>query len=409
MLITCPECDLCLSDKALACPHCGFPMTGEVKPKQVAKKPRKRRRLPNGFGQISEVKNRNLRRPFRVSVTVGFSENGKPICKPLKPKSYFETYNEAYQALIEYNKDPYDLDKFITMDELFEEWLKIRCKGDSDTITTYRARWRYISSIHSIPAKTIRVRHLVSALEEGYIMKGDTKNPIPRTVKPAIKSMLNLLFDYAVQNEITDRNYARLFAIDQKDGSTEVEKEHIPYTDQEIELLWEHKDAYPIATITLIQIYSGWRPQELMNLKLTDVDLANKTFTGGLKTRSGRNRVVPIHSRIYDMVVDWYRKSTEVHCKYLFSTPETKTSSRYTYYVYNRYVRQFEKMREELNIDPRHRPHDGRVQFVTMAKRAGVDEYVIKRIVGHYIDDVTEKSYTKRDVEWLRTELEKIE
>lgn len=146
-----------------------------------------------------------------------------------------------------------------------------------------------------------------------------------------------------------------------------------------------------------------------MNLKLTDVDLANKTFTGGLKTRSGRNRVVPIHSRIYDMVVDWYRKSTDVNCKYLFSTPETKTSSRYTYYVYNRYVRQFEKMREELNIDPRHRPHDGRVQFVTMAKRAGVDEYVIKRIVGHYIDDVTEKSYTKRDVEWLRTELEKIE
>lgn len=66
-------------------------------------------------------------------------------------------------------------------------------------------------------------------------------------------------------------------------------------------------------------------------------------------------------------------------------------------------------MREELNIDPCHRPHDGRIQFVTMAKRAGVDEYVIKRIVGHYIDDVTKKSYTKRDVEWLRTELEKIE
>jgi hypothetical protein len=29
---------------------------------------------------------------------------------------------------------------------------------------------------------------------------------------------------------------------------------------------------------------------------------------------------------------------------------------------------------------PRHRPHDGRVPFVTTAKKAGVDEHVIKRL-----------------------------
>ena len=55
---------------------------------------------------------------------------------------------------------------------------------------------------------------------------------------------------------------------------------------------------------------------------------------------------------------------------------------------------------------PRHRPHDGRVQFVTTAKKAGVDEHVIKKIVGHCIDDVAEKSYTKRGIErgieWIR-------
>ena len=51
---------------------------------------------------------------------------------------------------------------------------------------------------------------------------------------------------------------------------------------------------------------------------------------------------------------------------------------------------------------PRHRPHDGRVQFVTTAKKAVVDEHVIKKIVGHCIDDVAEKSYTKRGIEWIR-------
>ena len=44
-----------------------------------------------------------------------------------------------------------------------------------------------------------------------------------------------------------------------------------------------------------------------------------------------------------------------------------------------------------------------------MAKKAGVDKYFIKKIVGHHIDDATEKSYTKRDIEWIRTEMEKIE
>lgn len=44
-----------------------------------------------------------------------------------------------------------------------------------------------------------------------------------------------------------------------------------------------------------------------------------------------------------------------------------------------------------------------------MAKKAGVDAYVSKKNAGHHIDDATEKSYTKRDIEWIRTEMEKIE
>ena len=48
-------------------------------------------------------------------ITVGKTETGRSICKPLKPQSYFPTYNAAYEALIEYNKNPYDLDVAITV------------------------------------------------------------------------------------------------------------------------------------------------------------------------------------------------------------------------------------------------------------------------------------------------------
>ena len=71
-LIKCPECDLQVSDKALSCPHCGYPLK-EAEPKsgRGKAKQKKRRKLPNGFGSIVELKNKNLRKPFWVRVCVG--------------------------------------------------------------------------------------------------------------------------------------------------------------------------------------------------------------------------------------------------------------------------------------------------------------------------------------------------
>ena len=56
MLIKCPECELQVSDKATFCPHCGYPMQPDVRPRKPRSKNNKRRRLPNGFGQISEIR-----------------------------------------------------------------------------------------------------------------------------------------------------------------------------------------------------------------------------------------------------------------------------------------------------------------------------------------------------------------
>lgn len=110
-LIKCPECELQVSDKALSCPHCGYPMKSSADaPKGRGKAKPKHRRLPNGFGSITELKNRNLRNRFWCRACVGKTPYGKPILKPLKPDAYFNTYNEAYEALVEYNKNPYDLD-----------------------------------------------------------------------------------------------------------------------------------------------------------------------------------------------------------------------------------------------------------------------------------------------------------
>ena len=46
---------------------------------------------------------------------------GKPIQKMLKPNAFFRTYNEAYTALIEYNRNPYDLNDNLTVAHLYEK------------------------------------------------------------------------------------------------------------------------------------------------------------------------------------------------------------------------------------------------------------------------------------------------
>lgn len=43
-----------------------------------------------------------------------------------------------------------------------------------------------------------------------------------------------------------------------------------------------------------------------------------------------------------------------------------------------------------------------------MAKKYNVDEYAIKYLVGHSINDLTEKVYTDREIRWLKNEINKI-
>ena len=62
----------------------------------------KRMRLPNGFGQISELKGRRLRNKWRAMVTIGWTVDGKPKRKIL---GYYHTYNDAYMSLMKYHEN----------------------------------------------------------------------------------------------------------------------------------------------------------------------------------------------------------------------------------------------------------------------------------------------------------------
>lgn len=101
-----------------------------------------------------------------------------------------------------------------------------------------------------------------------------------------------------------------------------------------------------------------------------------------------------------------YNEAIKVNREYLFNYRDKE--GRYSQITYRRYQSIVNNIKKALNLNPDHKPHDGRAHFVTMAKEAGVDEYAIKYMVGHSISDITERVYTTRSFDWLRSEIEKI-
>lgn len=407
MLITCPECNLQVSDKAMACPHCGLPLQAEVKRKP--RKSNRRRRLPNGFGQISEIKGRNLRKPFRAMVCVGKTDEGKPICKLLKPQAYFETYNEAYAALVEYNKNPYDLDASITMKELYDRWSeKYFSKMENEkSAQNIDMAWKYCSMLYNVKVSDIRIRHLKECILNATRTVNGVERSASRTIQKKIKSIFNQMLDYAVEYEMTDKNYSRSFGLNSILGKQETpDQAHMSFSDDEMEKLWAHLEDTPYVDILLIQCYSGWRPQELGLIELKNVDLDNWIFVGGLKSDAGKNRVVPIHTKIRPLVKKRYEEAQRLGSQYLFNYPEAIKND--IFLDYDRYWYRFKLIVQKLELNPDHRPHDGRKHFVTAAKKYNVDEYAIKYLIGHAISDITERIYTDRENKWLAEEIEKI-
>lgn len=414
MLIKCPECELQVSDKALSCPHCGMPLQKDISKKRRPTKGRMK--LPNGFGSITEIKNKPLRKPFRVRVCVGKTQEGQPVLKALKPESMFKTYNEAYAALMEYNKNPYDLDLDMTVQQLYEKWTdEYFAQIKEASVRTITSAWAYCSSIYSMRVKDVRPRHIKGCIEDGFRVENRGKKKGEKIfpsadAKTRMKSMFNLMFDYALEHDIVSTNYARAFELS-KDILVEKEKNiqpHIIFPENEIDILWDNVGEIQYVDWVLIQCYMGWRPQELATLRLDEINLDEWYMIAGMKTEAGKQRIVPIHSKIKDLVMENYKQAVELGSEFLFNDKGQTHSGSYKV-TYDKYRVRFNKVISQLGLDPEHRPHDPRVTFVTRCKKAGVDEYALKAMVGHKIQDITESTYTIRDVEWLREDLEKMQ
>ena len=373
-------------------------------------------RRANGTGNIYKMKGGKRRKPWRVRVTVGWELNPKTgRCKHnLKTLGYYASRAEAEAALVAYQECPYDLNtKDITFKELYEQWTedyfkKLTSISSERTITS---AYRYCSGLYNMKMRDIRIYHLQECMDKGYIIpdrgkeKGQ-KRYASACTKGRIKSMFNLMFDWAYALEIVDRNYARAFELYKETKIKQVreKRKNTIFSKEEIDLLWKNVDKIAFVDMVLCGIYSGWRPQELAILKIKDIDLELQVMYGGMKTDAGKDRCVPIHPLIQPLIEKRYAEAKELGSNYLFNDINGQQG---IYMTYDKYRGRFNKVVERLQMD--HHPHETRHTFITKAKRVRMEEYILKRIVGHAINDNTEKTYTHREIEELKAEMRKIE
>lgn len=396
-LLNCPECMNTVSDKALSCPHCGYPMNSltSTKPRIRNGKPTK---LPNKYGSIYKMPG-NRRKPFRAVKTDKWiidAETHKK--KQIRfTVGFYETRELAMIALAEFNANPYDIKAdTITFAEVYERWSEnyFPTLSNPSSIRTVTAAYAYCNGLYDMRMKDIRVSHL-----EGTILNADVGD----STKSRIKSLFNMMYKYALAHDICDKDYASVMFTNGNPIKKDRTKEPMPFTYEEIGRLWDNIGKIPFADMILIGIYSGWRPQELATLQIADIDFENGTIKGGLKTDAGKNRLVPIHSFIKPLIENRIQEATSLHSEYLFNDANGQQG---TYMTYDKYRKRFDKVMKLLGMA--HRPHETRHTFITLAKACDMNEYILKLIVGHAIEDITEKVYTHRTIEQLNAEIEKI-
>lgn len=410
-LMICPECAGKVSDRADACPHCGYPMQVQKTPRKKPK-PNRRRKLPNGFGSITEIKHTDLKNPFYARANCGKDMYNKPILKPLKPEAYFATYEDAMEALIRYNKGKVDLSKDMPVETLYRLWFAEYEQEVADvTARCAKSAFSYCRSIYKKSVQSLKIVDIKNCIENGTAVetrgkdKGELKKASAKT-KVNMKSTLSMMLDYAKELEIVDRNCARECKLTKSTTKEagKTKKQHFSFSAAERKTVWENRDRENV-DLLLIACYSGWRPDELCQLKMRDVDLENDRIKGGSKTDAGIDRYVPIHPEIKALVAARYQQAQELGSDRLINVESRGNIRPITYAIY---TTRFHKIINDLDLDPGHRPHDTRDTFATVAKEADMDEYALKYMIGHSITDITEKIYTDRKPEWYLEQISKI-
>lgn len=295
---------------------------------------------------------------------------------------YYPTQADAIRALADYNENPNTLRHEITFAELYERWSAEKFDTISrSNVAGYKASYALCGSLYDMKFSEIRRNHLQAVVD------GSGKN-YPTLRK--LKVLFDQLYKYASENDICDKAYSDFIDI-AKHKDPDAEPIHKPFTPDEIRMIRDNAARSRQIAVIWMLICSGVRIGELLDVRKEHVHLDEQYFeVKKSKTKAGV-RVVPIA----DAALPYWTEIMKDPGEYLLYS---KIGNKMTYETY--YKTHFVKPLEQLGLHG-HYPHDTRHTCISLLVAAGIDRRLIKRIVGHQGEDVTDTVYTHYEIRQL--------
>lgn len=334
-------------------------------------------RNPNGYGSVYKLSGKR-RKPWTARVTIGWkADTAKKKLQPVyKFLGYFEKQKEAIEALVEYNKDPYDLSKGdYTLEEVYNMFMQEAEKERSkNTTRMYKSGFNAFKKIKDKRLNEIDFSMLQTCIDESDLSKGVLSYGIS-----VITQTIRLAYSKKIINNDLKNRVEFLKCPDKKVKKNPREI----LTEKDIELLWEHKDEKYVKMLLLL-LYTGLRIEELLTLKKDNVNLKERCiYVTKSKTEAGL-REVPIAEKIIPIL----KKCINENEIYLFQNLENANKI-----AYITALKKIKKTTLEL-LGVEHKPHDTRHTIVSILTKKDVPQYIIQKIVGHKDGSVTRDVYT---------------
>lgn len=158
-----------------------------------------------------------------------------------------------------------------TLEELFilfvdKKFKRLGISVKNQIKTTFN---KYTIKYHKYKYKELtaaNMQHTIDECNKGF------------STQQAIRNFWCHMDRFAKELNITHTNFSQIIKV----NDTQPESTKQPYTDEEIKILWQNSDDYTVKLI-LIYLYTGFRLNELLNIKIENVDLENRLLKGGLK------------------------------------------------------------------------------------------------------------------------------
>lgn len=340
-------------------------------------------RLPNGYGTVYKLSGKR-RKPYIARITIGWEYDEKTGRKKQNVKTigYFRTKKEGLQALAEYNNNPYDLSMAeTTFAEIYKLWSKeAYSTGSESKAHNYQIAYKRCEPIYDMKMTELRTPVLQELLDN---IPNPSNDKVGR-----VKKLLNQIFKWCIKKDYLQYNCAENLENKIK-ASHEV---RTPFSTAEIKYLWDNLNQSEYIKTVLMLIYSGVRINELLNLKLEDINLDRHYFyVRKSKTDSGV-RIVPIADKVFPFYKELAENSK---CEYLINNVHGE------HLPYNNYHKQYwQPLMQNLNL--KHTIHETRHTCITQLTQNGADKTIIKQIVGHKaVMNLTERVYTHIEIDKL--------